>query len=65
MNKVIFLDPAIKEFESAIEFYNNQSEGLGFEFALELNFNRRKADDEKYHWSDEGRAPGRKPAAFA
>jgi hypothetical protein len=36
MDKVIFLGPAIKEFESAIEFYNSQSEGLGFEFALEV-----------------------------
>jgi len=36
MDKVIFLDPAIKEFELAVEFYNSQSEGLGFEFALEV-----------------------------
>ena len=36
MDKVLFLDPAIKEFEFAIDYYNNQSEGLGFEFALEV-----------------------------
>lgn len=36
MDKVIFLDPAVREFESAVEFYNSQSEGLGFEFALEV-----------------------------
>ncbi len=36
MNKIVFLDPAIQEFESAVNFYNIQSEGLGFEFALEV-----------------------------
>ena len=36
MDKVIFLDPAIQEFESAVDYYNTQSEGLGFEFALEV-----------------------------
>ena len=36
MEKILFLDPAVKEFELAIEYYNRQSEGLGFEFALEV-----------------------------
>ena len=36
MDKARFLGPAIKEFESAVSFYNSQSEGLGFEFALEV-----------------------------
>ncbi|MBI3601304.1 MAG: type II toxin-antitoxin system RelE/ParE family toxin [Candidatus Omnitrophica bacterium] len=36
MDKVIFLDSAIKEFELAVNYYNAQSEGLGFEFALEI-----------------------------
>ena len=36
MNKIIFLDPAIEEFQLAVDYYNTQSEGLGFEFALEV-----------------------------
>ena len=36
MEKIVFLEPAIEEFEAAIDYYNLQSEGLGFEFALEI-----------------------------
>ena len=36
MERIIFLDPATKEFELAVNYYNTQSEGLGFEFALEV-----------------------------
>lgn len=31
-----FLAPAEAEFEDAIIYYNDQSEGLGFEFAVEV-----------------------------
>jgi plasmid stabilization system protein ParE len=34
--KVRFLDPAEDEFREAIAYYNDQSEGLGFEFAAEV-----------------------------
>ena len=33
--KVRFLQTAIAEFAEAISYYNEQSEGLGFEFAVE------------------------------
>jgi hypothetical protein len=33
---VVFLDTAKTEFNKAISYYNDQSEGLGFEFAAEL-----------------------------
>ena len=35
--KILFLKPAKAEFMSAISFYNEQSEGLGYEFAAEVN----------------------------
>ena len=34
--KVDFLDPAKSEFADAIVYYNEQSEGLGYEFAAEV-----------------------------
>ena len=36
MKEIIFLDSAIEEFELAVDYYNLQREGLGFEFALEV-----------------------------
>jgi plasmid stabilization system protein ParE len=33
---VRFLEPAENEFKEAIKYYNEQSEGLGYEFALEI-----------------------------
>ena len=33
---VAFLAPAYAELTDAIEYYNEQSEGLGFEFAVEV-----------------------------
>ncbi len=33
---VVFLDTAKTEFNKAISYYNDQSEGLGFEFVAEL-----------------------------
>ena len=33
---VVFLGVAEAEFNKAISYYNNQSEGLGFEFASEI-----------------------------
>ena len=36
MEEIIFLKSAGEEFESAVDYYNLQSEGLGFEFALEI-----------------------------
>jgi hypothetical protein len=35
--KIEFLNPATIEFTAAISYYNEQSEGLGFEFAAEVN----------------------------
>jgi plasmid stabilization system protein ParE len=35
--KIRFFDPAEAEFLDAISFYNTQSEGLGYEFAAEVN----------------------------
>ena len=34
---VEFLDPAESEFVDAIGYYNNESEGLGYEFAGEVD----------------------------
>lgn len=36
MKQAIFLDPAVIELNDAINWYNGQSEGLGFEFAAEV-----------------------------
>jgi hypothetical protein len=36
MKRVTFLDPAEIELLEAISWYNEQSEGLGFEFAAEV-----------------------------
>lgn len=35
--EIKFLAPAEAEFFNAISFYNTQSEGLGYEFAAEVN----------------------------
>jgi len=34
--KIVLLDPALQEFSDAVDFYNNESPGLGFEFADEI-----------------------------
>jgi len=34
--RIDFLDPADAEFIEAIAYYNLQSEGLGYEFAVEI-----------------------------
>jgi toxin ParE1/3/4 len=34
--KIEFLEPAKNEFIDAVHFYNDQSEGLGYEFAVEI-----------------------------
>jgi hypothetical protein len=34
--EIIFLPPAKDEFTEAISYYNDQSEGLGYEFAAEV-----------------------------
>jgi hypothetical protein len=35
--RIGFLDLAKTDFTAAISYYNEQSEGLGFEFAAEVN----------------------------
>ena len=35
--KIEFLHPARLEFTDAVSYYNQQSEGLGYEFAAEVN----------------------------
>lgn len=35
--KVEFLEPAVIEFQDAIDFYNLQSDGLGEEFSKEID----------------------------
>jgi len=37
MMEIVFLAPAEAEFIDAISYYNMQSEGLGYEFAAEVN----------------------------
>jgi len=34
--RILFLPPAKDEFTEAISYYNDQSEGLGYEFAAEV-----------------------------
>ena len=36
VEKVEFLKPAEMEFEDAVDFYNQQASGLGYEFAIEV-----------------------------
>ena len=50
MNKVIFLDSSKAEFEDAVRFYNSQSEGLGFEFALEVRNTLERIDMHPDAW---------------
>lgn len=34
--RVVFLEPAESEFLDAVQYYNEQKAGLGYEFALEI-----------------------------
>jgi len=34
--RIVFLSPAKDEFAEAVSFYNGQSEGLGYDFAVEV-----------------------------
>jgi hypothetical protein len=36
MMEIKFLEAAEKEFEDAVVYYNQQSDGLGYEFAAEV-----------------------------
>ncbi len=50
MAKIIFLDPAIEEFKAAVDYYNLQSEGLGFEFALEVKRTLKRISQYPLAW---------------
>ncbi|UCF35687.1 MAG: type II toxin-antitoxin system RelE/ParE family toxin [Acidobacteriota bacterium] len=49
--KIHFLRPAEVEFREAVDYYNRQSPGLGFEFAAELKraIERIKSHPEAWH----------------
>lgn len=50
MERLIFLESAIEEFESTIDYYNQQSEGLGFEFALEVKRTLKRISQYPLAW---------------
>ena len=49
--KIHFLRPAEVEFREAVDYYNRQSPGLGYEFAAELKraVERMKSHPEAWH----------------
>lgn len=50
MQRIIFLDAAVEELEAAVDYYNLQSEGLGFEFALEIKRTLKRISDYPSAW---------------
>ncbi len=46
-----FLLSAEKEFEEAVIYYNSQSEGLGFEFAVEIKHTIQRIIDYPKAWT--------------
>jgi hypothetical protein len=48
--KIVFLNPAVAEFTAAVLFYNEQSEGLGYEFAAEVSRTLERIVQYPYAW---------------
>ncbi|MDA3849778.1 MAG: type II toxin-antitoxin system RelE/ParE family toxin [Spirochaetaceae bacterium] len=48
--QINFLDIARIEFKDAIEYYNEQSEGLGYEFALEVRRTIERISNYEKSW---------------
>ncbi len=49
--KIKFLQPAEDEFIEAVNYYNGQSEGLGFEFALEIRHTLERINGHPEAWT--------------
>lgn len=50
MEKIFFLEPAVEEFKTVVDYYNLQSEGLGFEFALEVKRTLKRISQYPLAW---------------
>ena len=51
MKKVCFLSCAAAEFEDAVVYYNEQSEGLGFDFAVEVKRSLKRIVEYPLAWA--------------
>ena len=50
MQEVLFFESAVEELEATIDYYNLQSEGLGFEFALEVQRTLKRISQYPFAW---------------
>ena len=60
--KIEFLAPAEDEFKDAINYYNTQRNGLGFEFALEIHKIIERISQNPKAWSKISKRTRRCPA---